>query len=343
MSDWIEHDGKKYFEESYLKLANEGAITRLKEIDQLRADLATERERVAGLEAQLTGERRLRDSARTARESAERERAEAMHQIRVFEDYGTHLSLIAAELGVATIPADSLQERCCSAIAQLQSDSAELAAELDMAFEDGWDGCLVDREKTKATLAAHNARLTAPLERRVGELTTLLERCRKVLCNKPMGAQSALNEDICAALASTPREGTGEPQGIEDIIRIFHKDCGGILTGSVHDPVCAECGAVMDIVLVPRGPAIVPPADPPADREQIRREALEPIFAAIRKSINDCLGGMGSGSAIWSNNPWNKGHTAGVLSAITAFDTQLAAELRRLAADGGSGNAKTGQ
>lgn len=41
-----------------------------------------------------------------------------------------------------------------------------------------------------------------------------------------------------------------------------------------------------------------------------------------RRVMSDTFGGMGKGSAIWSNAPYDKGHTAGVLSALTAFDKE---------------------
>jgi hypothetical protein len=43
---------------------------------------------------------------------------------------------------------------------------------------------------------------------------------------------------------------------------------------------------------------------------------------ALRKSINNVFGGMGKTSAIWGNSSYDKGHTAGVLAALTAFDTE---------------------
>lgn len=42
----------------------------------------------------------------------------------------------------------------------------------------------------------------------------------------------------------------------------------------------------------------------------------------VRKTMSDTFGGMGKGSAIWSNTAYDKGHTAGVLSALTAFDKE---------------------
>lgn len=48
-----------------------------------------------------------------------------------------------------------------------------------------------------------------------------------------------------------------------------------------------------------------------------------------RKKMSDCFGGMGKTSAIWSNNPYDKGHTAGVLAAVTAFDATNEAALTR--------------
>lgn len=54
------------------------------------------------------------------------------------------------------------------------------------------------------------------------------------------------------------------------------------------------------------------------------RELLE----RLRVAINHVFGGMGSGSTIWGNTQWDKGYSAGVLAALTAFDT----ERQRLAA-----------
>lgn len=44
---------------------------------------------------------------------------------------------------------------------------------------------------------------------------------------------------------------------------------------------------------------------------------------SVRKAINDCFGGMGRSSALWSNATYDKGWTAGVLAALTAFDTAI--------------------
>ncbi len=41
---------------------------------------------------------------------------------------------------------------------------------------------------------------------------------------------------------------------------------------------------------------------------------------AIRKRVVSVYGGMGKGSAIWGNSPWDKGWTAGIQAALTAFD-----------------------
>lgn len=59
------------------------------------------------------------------------------------------------------------------------------------------------------------------------------------------------------------------------------------------------------------------------ERSGLDRLALD----KVRKRISDCFGGMGPTSAIWSNNPYDKGHSAGVLAALTAFDTEVAALL----------------
>lgn len=56
-------------------------------------------------------------------------------------------------------------------------------------------------------------------------------------------------------------------------------------------------------------------------------EDLARGMLATRKKMSDCFGGMGKTSAIWSNNPYDKGHTAGVLAAVTAFDTTNEAAL----------------
>jgi len=58
------------------------------------------------------------------------------------------------------------------------------------------------------------------------------------------------------------------------------------------------------------------------EAEQQRREAAAwKRIPDIRKAINSCFGGMGPGSTIWGNTQWDKGFAAGVLAALTAFDT----------------------
>lgn len=69
------------------------------------------------------------------------------------------------------------------------------------------------------------------------------------------------------------------------------------------------------------GKAVTPSESATRPAEETERAAVGPReLAHIRAAINACFGGMGKGSAIWSNNPWDKGHTAGVLAALTAFD-----------------------
>lgn len=52
-------------------------------------------------------------------------------------------------------------------------------------------------------------------------------------------------------------------------------------------------------------------------RQRVKR--LEDSIYDAQKRINSCFGGMGTTSAIWSNNPYDKGHTAGIRTALTAF------------------------
>lgn len=52
--------------------------------------------------------------------------------------------------------------------------------------------------------------------------------------------------------------------------------------------------------------------------------------AKAREAINSCFGGMGASSALWSNTPYDKGHTNGVSAALTAFDSELRAALDEL-------------
>jgi hypothetical protein len=42
----------------------------------------------------------------------------------------------------------------------------------------------------------------------------------------------------------------------------------------------------------------------------------------IRAAMVAVFGGMGKGSAIWSEGQWDKGRTAGIQAAILAFDTE---------------------
>jgi hypothetical protein len=49
----------------------------------------------------------------------------------------------------------------------------------------------------------------------------------------------------------------------------------------------------------------------------------EVLLSNIRKAIVDRLGGMGNGSAIWSNGQWDKGWVAGITSALDAFDATI--------------------
>ena len=67
MSDWLEQGGKKYFEESYLILANANAKRRGEEITRLRAELEAQREIAAVFE-------RGQQNAAEQLERAERER-----------------------------------------------------------------------------------------------------------------------------------------------------------------------------------------------------------------------------------------------------------------------------
>jgi hypothetical protein len=36
------------------------------------------------------------------------------------------------------------------------------------------------------------------------------------------------------------------PPRLEDHVRMFHANCGGIVTGPLDDLTCAECGQTMD-------------------------------------------------------------------------------------------------
>lgn len=53
-----------------------------------------------------------------------------------------------------------------------------------------------------------------------------------------------------------------------------------------------------------------------------RAEKAEGAIERIRSAIVAVFGGMGKGSAIWGNSPWDKGWTAGIRAALTAFDTE---------------------
>lgn len=53
-----------------------------------------------------------------------------------------------------------------------------------------------------------------------------------------------------------------------------------------------------------------------------QREADAKTVAEIRKSMSDALGGLGPESSVWGNRQWDKGYCAGILAALTAFDTK---------------------
>ena len=74
----------------------------------------------------------------------------------------------------------------------------------------------------------------------------------------------------------------------------------------------------------------------PFDEYRSRIRELESLLAELisaaettRKRIVDCLGGMHSGSSIWSNHPYDKGHCAGLTSALTVYDKELAAAVQK--------------
>lgn len=189
------------------------------EIEKLRADLATERanalcpthrerlsasstcsvcewmERVhstaiKGLNEQIATER-------AARESLERERSEAkpigwLHKVIVDKRVTGGVREGQIEVGgVWGNPSDHLYftpERC--------------------------EGQYFWWEAPVYLHPAHDARLTEPLERRVGELLQIIEKVRKIAAStddEDFGLQQI--ESICReCLASTPREGTEEPK-----------------------------------------------------------------------------------------------------------------------------------
>lgn len=168
-----------------------------KATEKLRADLATEREKTSQwweTRAELDRVTGLLATERTARESLEKER----------DGLAAQIAAVNALVGLE-------QEGCMA--------SERLASEISVVLEDS----------ALDTLAVHDASLTAPLERRVAELTDAL----RDLVAEDAVYEAFKNASRCgwcgitegdphakdcawivarAALASTPREGTEEPK-----------------------------------------------------------------------------------------------------------------------------------
>jgi hypothetical protein len=49
-----------------------------------------------------------------------------------------------------------------------------------------------------------------------------------------------------------PEPTKAPPLRIEDLILLFHDDCGGPIVGSADRLVCAECGTVMELTAAPK-------------------------------------------------------------------------------------------